>query len=69
MEDTHGEDIGGWAMAALSGLNPYCNGRYSWSNMKATEYAALQIVLILIVMEDTHGEERVIANGGNQLES
>ena len=36
-------------------LNPYCNGRYSWSFIFSS-YFLLTLVLILIVMEDTHGD-------------
>ena len=36
-------------------LNPYYNGRYSWSPQAAVEEALYKIVLILIIMEDTHG--------------
>ncbi len=33
MEDTHGAlKEAGAEDADLFGLNPYCNGRYSWSN-------------------------------------
>ena len=36
-------------------LNPYCNGRYSWSIRPEYKLAHAYMVLILIVMEDTHG--------------
>ena len=39
----------------LLGLNPYCNGRYSWSTRQYPESNVYFFVLILIVMEDTHG--------------
>ena len=56
MEDTHGgvasfED-GGYS----TGLNPYCNGRYSWSTSNFFQSIKYSLVLILIVMEDTHGD-------------
>ena len=35
-------------------LNPYYNGRYSWSK-RAIIHGGYGIVLILIIMEDTHG--------------
>ena len=38
------------------GLNPYYNGRYSWSIIFSALYL-LSKVLILIIMEDTHGEK------------
>ena len=37
------------------GLNPYYNGRYSWSNITLISLKRLT-VLILIIMEDTHGD-------------
>ena len=37
------------------GLNPYYNGRYSWSMCKTCSYLKYNQVLILIIMEDTHG--------------
>ena len=36
-------------------LNPYCNGRYSWRISNCIILRNLD-VLILIVMEDTHGD-------------
>ena len=39
------------------GLNPYCNGRYSWSYRRRSLVSIKLWVLILIVMEDTHGEQ------------
>ncbi len=42
-------------MIRQMGLNPYCNGRYSWSLLDDIEKGR-GTVLILIVMEDTHGE-------------
>ena len=55
MEDTHGvfNEMAD-RMKEDASLNPYYNGRYSWSaerEPKVQEGA----VLILIVMEDTHG--------------
>ena len=35
-------------------LNPYYNGRYSW-RMETDIRLLLRRVLILIIMEDTHG--------------
>ena len=55
MEDTHGA----YKLAGLDefcqSLNPYYNGRYSWSSLKSF-YMKSKKVLILIIMEDTHGE-------------
>ena len=42
------------------GLNPYYNGRYSWSSYGKCSTRALDAVLILIIMEDTHGESLII---------
>ena len=39
----------------LNSLNPYYNGRYSWRSEFSTLCKAAWPVLILIVMEDTHG--------------
>ncbi len=36
-------------------LNPYYNGRYSWS-VGVLHIHIKNLVLILIIMEDTHGE-------------
>ena len=36
-------------------LNPYYNGRYSWRS-KTLNTSSIMSVLILIIMEDTHGE-------------
>ena len=39
-----------------SGLNPYYNGRYSWRHLILNSILkSLRKVLILIIMEDTHG--------------
>ena len=38
-------------------LNPYYNGRYSWSSIKRVP-GWVSLVLILIIMEDTHGGEK-----------
>ena len=35
-------------------LNPYYNGRYSWRRMVLL-FIGQRVVLILIIMEDTHG--------------
>ena len=40
-------------------LNPYYNGRYSWSNLKLYNLSDIPKVLILIIMEDTHGASSV----------
>ena len=55
MEDTHGGLSSKTIPERRWGLNPYCNGRYSWSSLVDSE-AETKVVLILIVMEDTHGE-------------
>ena len=39
-------------------LNPYCNGRYSWSNVTIQPLTTRLSVLILIIMEDTHGDKK-----------
>ena len=52
------EPINHWKLR----LNPYCNGRYSWSSLVDSE-AETKVVLILIVMEDTHGVCRLIKLG------
>ena len=39
----------------LQRLNPYYNGRYSWSFIFSALYLLSKTVLILIIMEDTHG--------------
>ena len=36
-------------------LNPYYNGRYSWRLSEQSSKRNLSAVLILIIMEDTHG--------------
>ena len=57
MEDTLGVSQSRLKLATLTSLNPYCNGRYSWCISNFFRYAAnLASVLILIVMEDTHGD-------------
>ena len=38
-----------------NGLNPYYNGRYSWRPFIYSRKRLHQGVLILIIMEDTHG--------------
>ena len=40
---------------SLDGLNPYYNGRYSWRQEVTPGFVANPNVLILIIMEDTHG--------------
>ena len=37
MEDTHGASVQTKFFTSKSSLNPYYNGRYSWSNNKTTE--------------------------------
>ena len=37
-------------------LNPYYNGRYSWRQDKCPGLKSQCSVLILIIMEDTHGD-------------
>ena len=58
MEDTHGGSD--WHPKEVNGigLNPYCNGRYSW-RIQRWENEYHWRVLILIVMEDTHGVQRL----------
>ena len=61
MEDTHGaimeftENTSNWS------LNPYYNGRYSWSILNFSQNEKRKIVLILIIMEDTHGVDKTTA--------
>ena len=45
----------------LHGLNPYYNGRYSWRLWVKNQTTQRPQVLILIIMEDTHGELRHIS--------
>ena len=42
-------------------LNPYYNGRYSWRKTETQVLKDKTLVLILIIMEDTHGESRHIS--------
>ena len=58
MEDTHGESAFGLFSFMPICLNPYYNGRYSWRFVKAHGPATPMEVLILIIMEDTHGEKQ-----------
>ena len=44
--------------AQAQGLNPYYNGRYSWSAQAQATAPEVTPVLILIIMEDTHGGYR-----------
>ena len=55
MEDTHGVLSEKTQEQVLKGLNPYYNGRYSWSGRSACTSGWCVLVLILIIMEDTHG--------------
>ena len=43
-----------WNGAKAIRLNPYYNGRYSWS-LAHKRFEMTVTVLILIIMEDTHG--------------
>ena len=56
MEDTHGENNPLGYACRPDSLNPYYNGRYSWRIAKFVTIGNLNRVLILIIMEDTHGE-------------
>ena len=60
MEDTHGGSHGLGHLNMGTSLNPYYNGRYSWREKKSLR-KKLRNVLILIIMEDTHGESRHIS--------
>ena len=42
----------------IQSLNPYYNGRYSWSAQAQATAQEVTPVLILIIMEDTHGVKR-----------
>ena len=61
MEDTHGvrqyetDD-------KVKGLNPYYNGRYSWRERRIFTEKFCTNVLILIIMEDTHGGSQCSSN-------
>lgn len=59
MEDIHG-DYRSRRLYTESCLNPYYNGRHSWSYVDTHIKKDLK-VLILIIMEDTHGESRHIS--------
>ena len=54
MEDTHGAESSVYFFE-LKGLNPYYNGRYSWRGPRLKGKWLRIEVLILIIMEDTHG--------------
>ena len=57
MEDTHGVGKMLLHKELKIRLNPYYNGRYSWSYLLSKTLATRPFaVLILIIMEDTHGE-------------
>ena len=47
-----------WSMTVITSLNPYYNGRYSWSAKHSSLPSWVMLVLILIIMEDTHGEQK-----------
>ena len=55
MEDTHGALLILILARLNKSLNPYYNGRYSWSMSTTTKESVNGVVLILIIMEDTHG--------------
>ena len=55
MEDTHGVTELRTLLKAHKRINPYYNGRYSWS-VGVLHIHIKNLVLILIIMEDTHGE-------------
>ena len=59
MEDTHGGNDRTRFSTVQRGLNPYYNGRYSWSLASAV-YNDKLLVLILIIMEDTHGDDKLL---------
>ena len=56
MEDTHGVMVCCVNVIISISLNPYYNGRYSWRSLAM--FVANHGVLILIIMEDTHGEQQ-----------
>ena len=60
MEDTHGAIQGRLMLGFADGLNPYYNGRYSWSAIQGRLMLGFADVLILIIMEDTHGYYKVV---------
>ena len=68
MEDTHGGLKSQCTKGYIGSLNPYCNGRYSWST-KTLAMTAKEEVLILIVMEDTHGVYHHVYNPKGLTES
>ena len=45
-----------YTATAIVSLNPYYNGRYSWRIATSLSEVLKLAVLILIIMEDTHGE-------------
>ena len=49
-------------MVLFAGLNPYYNGRYSWRRLTNLSKVFVS-VLILIIMEDTHGATKESVNG------
>ena len=55
MEDTHGANKPTETTKFTISLNPYYNGRYSWRMRFTKIVMQTMIVLILIIMEDTHG--------------
>ena len=57
MEDTLGELKIKDFVESLQSLNPYSNGRYSRRTSEISEVVS-PLVLILILMEDTLGEQK-----------
>ena len=55
MEDTHGAAFKNSKVVLTLCLNPYYNGRYSWRVSAPIQIIKYEAVLILIIMEDTHG--------------
>ena len=55
MEDTHGVLQQFIQADSDYSLNPYYNGRYSWRMGYSLRMNSFYMVLILIIMEDTHG--------------
>ena len=49
----------------LESLNPYYNGRYSWRVIHRKTWINGDFVLILIIMEDTHGVTMFVEQHGS----
>ena len=63
MENTHGGPIIKEITSQKPRLNPYYNGKYSWRAIQKLNGIIPHYVLILIIMENTHGElPMVVAN-------